>query len=131
MPSNSTAAFDPAAAAVASIELMQAHRGDVNAALLARYVCRTRSHLLWQRAPPLTNLTVAGLIVLVHDNITTFRAERNLVWPAMATFSKYGFLFNRYLVPFAFLVVFLPLAGFVGLTFSDLVCTSTFLPRRG
>jgi hypothetical protein len=74
---------------------------------------------------------VLGLVILVHDNFATFTRERRLVWPARASFSKAGFLFNRYAVPFCLLVMFLPLSGFVGLDFTDTVRPSFSHTRGG
>jgi hypothetical protein len=62
---------------------------------------------------------VAAFVIVLFDHISTFSAERSLIWPAVPSFTKYTFLINRYLVPVALLLSFLPLSGFLGLSFSD------------
>jgi hypothetical protein len=60
-------------------------------------------------------------VLLVSDHISSFRQERTLIWPLRPSFSKYGFLVNRYLVTLALAALFLPLGGFLGLNFSSWV----------
>jgi hypothetical protein len=64
---------------------------------------------------------VIGIVLLVSDHIASFRQERTLIWPLRPSFSKYGFLVNRYLVTLALVALFLPLGGFLGLDFSSRV----------
>jgi hypothetical protein len=66
-------------------------------------------------------MKVMGFILVVYDHIATLRAERRLIWSAPPSLVKYGFLLNRYLVPISLLVGFIPLSGFNGMDFSDLV----------
>ena len=42
--------------------------------------------------------TAVGLIVLLYDHVLTFFDEVRLIWRAPASYPKYAFLFNRYLV---------------------------------
>jgi hypothetical protein len=62
-----------------------------------------------------------GLVLVIYDHIVTFSAERRYIWPAPPSFRKYAFLVNRYSVPLCLFLSFLPLSGFIGLTFSDTV----------
>jgi hypothetical protein len=41
----------------------------------------------------------AGLVVLIYDHFLTFSDELELYWQSKDSFSKYGFLTNRYVVP--------------------------------
>lgn len=43
-------------------------------------------------------LSAVGLVVLLYDHALTFVDEVKLIWAAPASFPKYAFLFNRYLV---------------------------------
>jgi hypothetical protein len=61
---------------------------------------------------------VAGLVVLVRDCIVSFKSERQLIWGAPPSASKYIYLANRYLSPLCFLTFFIPLSGFSGLHLS-------------
>jgi hypothetical protein len=60
-------------------------------------------------------------VLLISDHVASFRQERTLIWPLRPSFSKYGFLVNRYLVTLALAALFLPLSGFLGLDFSSRV----------
>ncbi|CAL1708226.1 unnamed protein product [Somion occarium] len=69
-------------------------------------------------------LSVAGLVVLLYDHVLTFNDEVSLVWRAPASFPKYAFLFNRYLVLGCLLAVAYEMCGFIGITLSDIGCRS-------
>ena len=45
-----------------------------------------------------TTSAAVGLAVLLYDHILTFADEIELIWPAPATYAKYMFLLNRYIV---------------------------------
>lgn len=63
----------------------------------------------------------AGLTLLLYDHIMTLPDEMALIWRSPPSFSKYAFLFNRYLVPIVLTFITVELCGFSGLFFSDRV----------
>jgi hypothetical protein len=71
-------------------------------------------------------VAVTAFVILIMDIITSHRAERRLIWSAQDSWTKYAFLVNRYLVPVCIGAAFLPLCGFIGLTFSKHVCLYYF-----
>jgi hypothetical protein len=71
---------------------------------------------------------VIGIVLLLSDHAGSFRQEYTLIWPAKPSFSKYGFLINRYLVTASLLVLFVPLSGFLGLDFNNIVGLLHVLP---
>ena len=50
-------------------------------------------------------VTAAGTVVLLYDHIMTLPDEYRFVWKAKASFAKYAFLLNRYIVPCVMLIV--------------------------
>jgi hypothetical protein len=91
-----------------------------NAAYAVRYICGApASDTVCVRE--VTNILVVGLVLLITDYFASFRQERDLIWRAPASFMKYGFLINRYLIPACLVVIYMPLSGFIGLHFSDVV----------
>jgi hypothetical protein len=58
---------------------------------------------------------------VVYDHVVTLPDEWYYIWSAPPSFHKYAFLVNRYSVPLCLLLAFMPISGFIGLTFSDLV----------
>ncbi|KZP18677.1 hypothetical protein FIBSPDRAFT_1045983 [Athelia psychrophila] len=66
-------------------------------------------------------LSAAGLTLLLYDHLMTLPDEMELIWRSSPSFSKYAFLFNRYLVPIVLTFITVEMCGFSGLFFSDLV----------
>jgi hypothetical protein len=95
----------------------------------------------------LFDLAAAGLVVLIYDHFLTFSDELELYWQSKASFSKYGFLTNRYVVPAMLITMsvgkhhqvvsvrtltdqnFPESSGLWDVTFSDAVGTFTFYVR--
>jgi hypothetical protein len=71
-------------------------------------------------------ISVAGLVVLIRDCVVSFERERQLIWGAPPSASKYIYLVNRYISPLCFLTFFIPLSGFSDLHLNDGV---NVLPR--
>ena len=44
------------------------------------------------------SVPAVGFVVLLYDHLLTFELERKYVWNAPRSFSKFAFLFNRYMV---------------------------------
>jgi hypothetical protein len=67
-------------------------------------------------------LSAAGLVMLLYDHVLTLPDEFYLIWKARPSFAKYGFLFNRYLVPASLIVVATEMSGLSGVTYTDDQC---------
>jgi len=67
-------------------------------------------------------MSAVGLVVLCYDHVLTFSDEVNLIWRAPASFAKYTFLFNRYLVLSTQIVAATEMCGFVGNIFTAASC---------
>ncbi|EIN12104.1 hypothetical protein PUNSTDRAFT_142246 [Punctularia strigosozonata HHB-11173 SS5] len=67
-------------------------------------------------------LTLIGLALLFQDHVLSFRDEVRLIWRASASFAKYAFLVNRYLVLGCLVAVAVELCGFSGVQWSDRAC---------
>lgn len=67
-------------------------------------------------------LTTAGFVFNVHDIIVTFARERELIWKAKWSFTKFAFLYNRYLMPVCLFLSWIALSGFIGLHFNTTTC---------
>ncbi|KAI0949672.1 hypothetical protein AcW1_009211 [Taiwanofungus camphoratus] len=61
-----------------------------------------------------------ALSFFFYDHSLTFADEVSLIWCAPASFVKYTFLFNRYLVLGTLIAVASEMCGFVGDLFTDL-----------
>jgi len=68
-------------------------------------------------------LSVAGLVILACEHIQTFEDEVRLVWRAPASFTKYTFLVNRYLVLGSLVAAMHAICGFNGAVYSNYGCT--------
>ncbi|THH00149.1 hypothetical protein EW026_g2345 [Hermanssonia centrifuga] len=64
-------------------------------------------------------LGAVGLVILFYDHLLTLPDEVKLVWGAPASFAKYAFLLNRYLVLASLITVAHAMAGFVPNAYSD------------
>ncbi|OBZ67024.1 hypothetical protein A0H81_13031 [Grifola frondosa] len=64
-------------------------------------------------------LSAAGLVVILYDHLLTLSDEAALIWTASASFAKYTFLANRYLVLGALIAVAFESCGLTGYNFSD------------
>jgi len=67
-------------------------------------------------------LTAAGLVVLIYDHFLTFSDELELYWQSKDSFSKYGFLTNRYVVPAMLIAISVESSDLWDATFSDASC---------
>jgi hypothetical protein len=98
------------------------HKEATNAALAVRYICGATSTPIPPRSYGLrSRAAVVGLVLLLTDYIASIRQERELIWRARPSVTKYIFLLNRYLIPACLVVIYLPLSGFLGLDFSTSV----------
>jgi hypothetical protein len=76
-------------------------------------------------------IPVAGLVVLVRDCVVSFQRERQLIWSAPSSPSKWIYLINRYLSPVCFLTFFIPLSGFSGLNLDNDVSLRPYMHTLG
>lgn len=67
-------------------------------------------------------LSVIGLVILVYDWTLTLPDEVRYIWRAPASYAKYTFIMNRYLVMGTLAAVAYEMCGFVGNAFSDEGC---------
>jgi len=67
-------------------------------------------------------LSVIGLVILVYDWTLTFSDEVKYIWRAPASFAKYTFILNRYVVMGTLAAVAYEMCGFVGNAFSNEGC---------
>jgi hypothetical protein len=74
---------------------------------------------------------VAGLVILVRDIVVCFKRERQLIWSAPHSASKYIYLVNRYLSPLCYVTFFIPLSGFSDLGLKDSVRTFSYYIEVG
>lgn len=85
--------------------------GPLQISIVARYLKSTyqkTEHLLASRHYNLTNhpyyLTVVGLVLMLYDHALLLPAEVAFVWKAPSSFSRNGFLLNKYLAIVCLLV---------------------------
>jgi hypothetical protein len=101
-------------------EVLNANRRDLNTGhalpMIARAWIRTYVCLLVCSAQP---ILVGGLAILLRDCVSLFRQERDHIWSKPPSFTKYSYLFNKFLVPLCFLVMFLTFSGFRGIKSTD------------
>lgn len=68
--------------------------------------------------------TAAGLTLLLYDHLMTLPDEINLIWRSRPSFSKYGFLVNRYMVPMVLTMITVEMCGFSGLFITNQVSSN-------